>query len=217
MAKRKPKKGERRESIGKFHDDYFGVKNVAALNTFEHVRKLREELVAPESTNMLNIAWEILSAFYEVVERDDDERTAGTPIDVFNHYIDMGFYPPPEILIVIHEIFQRYFMLEGDISLEEAFFGPEQKWVGNEGARRAKNVRFIKFHKFFQLKRATAFKNKEKLPTVQQFYREWVDDYPFNPEGLDNAGSHDDEETFVRGYYRWLKEEKGNQSASDKT
>ena len=48
---------------------------------------------------------------------------ADNPISEFTYYVEMGKYPPPEIMVELMEAFLKYFESDGDISLEEAFFG----------------------------------------------------------------------------------------------
>ena len=58
-----------------------------------------------------------------------------SPFSVLFHFIDMGFYPPPELLLALMYTWETYLLAAGDMSLEEAFFGPARRGAGNFAKR----------------------------------------------------------------------------------
>lgn len=187
------------------------------VDTWNYVRELRKKFEGYKEgyeLDSLNQSWELLSEFYsegfdgELIIRSDDERTSETPIGAFRYYIEMGFYPPPEILMAIADAFEMYFKTSGKLSLEEAFFGPEKKWVGNKAVRKAKDSIFKNFNLFVQLARRRSNKCDLPLPPAENL----AEDY-FNSNFMKHNNSIPDIDTFLRNYRRWkaklLKEKKG--------
>lgn len=82
----------------------------------------------------MNEAWEELEPLYQVSGHPIMERGAAlsrvssTPLSALFYMIDMGFYPPPELLLTLLDCWETYRAGGGDVSLEEAFLGkPVQK------------------------------------------------------------------------------------------
>ena len=94
----------------------------------------------------LEKTWQKLSEEYGVVDRDS--MASDEVLSSIFYYLEFGFYPPPELLLLLHERFDVYMAGEGDVSLEEAFFGPPHRKVGNYAARRRSNglYGFSSFH-----------------------------------------------------------------------
>jgi hypothetical protein len=158
-----------------------------------------------------------------------------SPFDVLSAFLVTGEYPPPEILIVISKIYQSYMDGEGSISLEEAFFGKPKKGVGTYSARRANrekgraSIMYSEFHKrvteqpdtpqvdlacelkeiaHSALERFGAYlnhgvkpddpKEKEKLDALEM-------SYGYHIVGLTIFADITDEDSFIRGYRRWMQ------------
>lgn len=91
------------------------------------------------------------SSIKDATGMDDDEygrgsdlsRTAGTPLAALFYFIDMGFYPPPELLLGLHDAWLRYIGSNGKLSLEDTFLGPSQKGGGNFAKRRNAKLKKI--------------------------------------------------------------------------
>lgn len=98
---------------------------------------------------MLEHSWNILSNDYKVIARDDDEKISDLPITAFMFFIDLGFYPPPEILLAIHKAYETY-MTYDEPSFEDVFFGPPIKRAGNFSARHKKEILIMHMNSEFQ-------------------------------------------------------------------
>lgn len=94
-----------------------------------------------------NVAWDELNSLYEyngesVIERGGDlRRVSGSPFSTLFYFVDMGFYPPPELLLSLQDAWNRYIAAMGVMSLEEAFFGQTKKGLGNYAARKRSALR----------------------------------------------------------------------------
>lgn len=116
------------------------------FNTWEHIEFWQNKLLK-ESENYpvldgLEQSWQLLEQDYNfefenLVDRKN--RNAETPLKEFLYCIDMGFYPPPEVLLAIVDIFEHYLRSEGNLSLEDVFFGKTEKGIGNYAARKSRN------------------------------------------------------------------------------
>lgn len=68
-------------------------------------------------------------------------KMASSPLAVLFLCIEMGYYPPPELLLVLHEAWQAYLQNSGKLTLEEAFLGPPKPKAGNHAMRTSAMVR----------------------------------------------------------------------------
>ena len=177
--------------------------SVRAPNSWNYVRKERRLFTGDPQYQELEKAWQMLNVAYDYEERffrrDIDEGLTETPLETFMACLLNGYYPPPEILFSIYGCFERYIGFKGKISLEEAFFGPKKRGVGNWSARKATDDPFDAFHTY-----ATApSRAEESLPSLGERFlsdpmnRPWRNRYP--PENVDS---------FLRSYYRWWEKER---------
>lgn len=90
-------------------------------------------------------AWDLLESHYEVIDRE--VKVAKTPLNAMLYYLEMGFYPPPEIMLSVADCFEQYMLSGGKIELEEIFFGKTQRGVGNYSARKNRKsiIQFLDF------------------------------------------------------------------------
>ena len=66
-----------------------------------------------------------------------EAKLAHHPLALFFLYVSYGFYPPPELLIALHEAFEAYQKEKGRLTLEEAFFGKPVQRAGTYAQRSA--------------------------------------------------------------------------------
>ncbi|MBB1061863.1 hypothetical protein [Marilutibacter spongiae] len=95
-----------------------------------------------------NEAWDELNEQYSIhgkpiMKRGSECKTSDSPLSTLFYYVDMGFYPPPELLFGLFEVWKRYVGARGKMSLEEAFFGPTKKGAGNYAKRTASRFRKV--------------------------------------------------------------------------
>lgn len=107
-----------------------------------------------ESHRIENITtlWQLLLAEYDLVlpyedesfDEDHPHQAKLSPLDNFMLALELGEYPPPEIMFAIFDCFKTYFDLKGQLSLEDIFFGKAQKSTGNQASRYSRNYKFVK-------------------------------------------------------------------------
>lgn len=100
-----------------------------------------------ESLNRLENAWQQCQEFNEWpgIKSREAARTMGrAPLAALFCYVDMGLYPPPEVLLAAMECFNRYIDAQGEIELEAAFFGKRVQGVGTYAERCAKRQRDLR-------------------------------------------------------------------------
>jgi hypothetical protein len=170
--------------------------------------------------------WKVLSEYQTfnnlpIFPRESFQKSHKTPLKAFLTQMENGFYPPPEILLTIADSFNIYFMSEGEVGLEEAFFGLPKKGIGNYSARLSAFDKYKKFYVAYRLR--LLFKDKKKISLTK-----FAEDYFYNKinpifEGLqDSDGSeliiynenHNegiDIDNFLRGFRRWRKALKKSQ------
>lgn len=160
--------------------------------------------------DLMEQAWQILSEYYgdlggkPIVPRvDHPDKAASSPLENFKHNVEMGFYPPPEVMIVIQRCFQEYLDARGDISLDEAFFGEPYKKRESLAYKRGRGFEYSLFHNFFvnspQRHQAEADSQKKSLELLAEEYFDYF---------VGDLAGEFDLQTFLRGYRRWKEERK---------
>ena len=97
-----------------------------------------------DSLNRLENAWQQCQTLNEwpgVQARERAKTMASAPLSAIFCYVEMGLYPPPELLLAAAECYERYIDASGGITLESAFFGKPVQGAGNYASRAAKRQR----------------------------------------------------------------------------
>src|SRR5262249_51782807 len=82
----------------------------------------------------LNATWRRLGE--DVILRGEHLQTYGeSPFKAFFFLIEMGFYPPPELLLTLHDCWVSYLNGAGVVTLEKAFLGATPRKAGNAAKR----------------------------------------------------------------------------------
>lgn len=93
--------------------------------------------------NEFNDAWDLIDYDLNgvsIIKRGKESKTSDSLLGALFYYVDMGFYPPPEILAALLDSWEIYKAANGRITLEEAFIGAPRKGAGNYAKR--KNASF---------------------------------------------------------------------------
>lgn len=89
----------------------------------------------------LEMRWQELEhRFADSNRREDLPRTSAHPLSALFYYVEAGFYPPPELLLALLDAWEVYLAARGEISLDEAFFGPAKKKAGNYSRQAASRL-----------------------------------------------------------------------------
>jgi hypothetical protein len=89
----------------------------------------------------LESSWQLLVSYYgEDFGRAEKPRPADTPLAALFYCIEMGFYPPPELMLALMDAYDVYKASRGDLSLEEVFFGPPRRKAGGYARRKAEQM-----------------------------------------------------------------------------
>jgi hypothetical protein len=179
-----------REVRKQFGEDY-------SFNSWEHVESLRELILEDRLrvTQGLEHEWHQISrddqspSYNQGKPRDFLQSPTSTPIEALTTYLDMGTYPPPEILMAVADCFNLYYQLYGELELEEAFFGKPKRRSGNFAARRSWDRLCRFFHSRVEVDRDLG-KNTALVALAEEFIHE-----------SENADI--DVEAFLRRYRRW--------------
>jgi hypothetical protein len=108
---------------------------------WRHVRNARERLrdcANHPVLESLEEAWAVLEGMYEVVDRRTLEQTSESPLTTLMFMAEMGFYPPPELLLGLLDSWRDYLEAGGDKTLEEVFLGKPKRKAGNYASRDGK-------------------------------------------------------------------------------
>jgi hypothetical protein len=143
--------------------------NSSEFEGLHNLSKQFDEFNNPEK----HLTLEIVKSFFK------------SPLDAFLCCVELGIYPPPEVMYAIADSFNLYLAENGKQDLETVFFGKPVKGIGNKASR----VNKVKhYEKFFLL--AFDMQEKTQIELAEKFI-------------LDND-IRVDVESFLRSYRRFL-------------
>lgn len=186
-------------------------------NTWENLERIQDTITHEDSIGVsMNDTWELtLKHQFEFFDENGTPIPSGLaerpkaptkekhfsahPLEAFMYYILAGFYPPPELLIIIQESFSYYIDKGGSVSLEHIFFGREKPGVGNYSAQYKRIQKFTRFSICVSMSKVEAKHTKKtplsQLKLAEKFVNgEWL----FETEKLDL-----DPESFLRKWRKW--------------
>lgn len=192
---------------------------IARPNSWEWADGIRSKLQTETKEYPWREACEELWSHVTEIQHDDymgfkrEDRIGRTPFESLDTCIEASRYPPMEVLVTLNDALKMYFWGKGKLSLEDVFFGPEKKGVGNYAARKARSKVYEDFESFLILGHfgfGKSAKKREKdqslLEKIEEFLAYGKD--PLGAESKEAKRDFDNEidpESFLRGYKRWLK------------
>ena len=111
---------------------------------------------------------------------------ADNPISAFSYYVEMGKYPPPEIMIDIMVGFNTYLESKGDISLDQAFLGITHSKYKSLTFTQQSALKYAEFDRFVY---GAQFKSLDEAA-------EWF---------LSDMSDEIDQDSYLRDYRRWKR------------
>lgn len=111
---------------------------------------------------------------------------ADNPISAFSYYVEMGKYPPPEIMIDIMVGFNTYLESKGDISLDQAFLGITHSKYKSLTFTQQPALKYAEFDRFVY---GAQFKSLDEAA-------EWF---------LSDMSDEIDQDIYLRDYRRWKR------------
>ena len=134
-----------------------------------------------------NEAWESIAPLYEYkgkscVDRGAECRSAETPLATLFYFVEMGFYPPPELLLALSDAWKSYEQCSGYVSLEEAFLGPTKKKAGNYARRHC--GRMVKLRMAWQMTTLVR-QGLTRIAAAERIAKDWErDGFHYEPETI---------------------------------
>lgn len=126
-----------------------------------------------------------------------------SPVEAMIQDVCYGLYPEPEILCAVVKAFNLYFAANGDLTLEEVFFGSLVKSAGNYSKRKSKGEGFKEFH-YEVMHNSNSDINGEKF-SLNKFAETFLN-YKFDlGDDFDCCVTSESIESFLKGYHRWKK------------
>ena len=213
-------KKEKSEAIQFLIDNVLDYEFKAEPNSWEWVKGVREMLLTDTEKYPWRDSCEELWSEVSYFQLDDktgfkrEDTPTDNPLESLDLSIEASRYPPLEVLITISDAFKLYLAAEGKLSLEEVFFGPEKKGVGNYSARKARSEVFEKFEQYITFDNFSGNngefvdspKDKSQEGYAELFLAHNKD--PFLARKLGNDPNFDntiEPESFLRSYKRWVR------------
>ena len=189
------------DELSKVVNDALGGENFTTNKKVDGIRnaleKAHEADGYPSLTN-LEQSWKILEEHYQVIDRSD--HPSSNPLYSLTYYVDLGFYPPPEIMLALYQCFDRYINAEGDLSLDEAFFCHKHKKRKSLAYKEAKLSKYFVFHKLWA--NGLRLRGDSGLNSLEKIAEDYLGSLFANRDWEDDM----DVDSFLRGYRRWVKE-----------
>lgn len=173
-------------------------------NTIEYASKYRKATKAAYELDSLSelvgleATWKLIEHENPMLGENREKDDFDSPLDSFMYNVDMGFYPPPEIMLSILRCFDLYFAYGGHKSLDEIFFGEPHKKKSSAAFSKAQWLKYKSFHIFYA-------SGHEALDQGSLKGKSLVDKAEIFLSCYTTKGSEVDPETFLKGYRRWLK------------
>lgn len=124
-------------------------------------------------------------------KRDNEKRDA---FDSFVTNVQFGMLPPPETLLIMAEAMQKYLQGNGNISLDEAFFGRKHKKNTSYAMSFGSNHRLMQKVSLWIAAQKIGNNKTSQLNVVTKLLQEFGDDYDTDPE------------TLLRSWRRWRRQ-----------
>lgn len=99
-----------------------------------------------ESLEKLELLWAKIQPDFGPFNREIS--VADNPISAFSYYVEMGKYPPPELMIDIMLGFNTYLESKGDISLDQAFLGITHSKYKSLSFKQQSALKYAEFDRF---------------------------------------------------------------------
>jgi len=176
------------------------------------------ESYASSTTGIMEDQWQNIE--YTLTERSNHYETANSSLEALQYCMeDMPItYPPPELLQVIINQFKYYMHREGEVSLEEVFFGPYKGESIYSRRRLVENRLYESFHKFVTVSRSN--KNLSQVEIFDEitlrgsFETSHGMSIPTREFQTLYVKGEIEPESFLRNYRRW-KNKKNKEGDSD--
>lgn len=146
----------------------------------------------------LESAWRVLENNYEVIKRE--EHPSDNPILSIEYYLGLGFYPPPELMMILSDSLSLYFNCAGKLSLDEILFGKKHKKTSSFSYNKHQKFKYQFFEMHLnRINKKDGFSNlsleTRMLKIIEETPSEVLASFGFHPNV--------DIDTFLRGYRRW--------------
>ena len=137
-----------------------------------------------ESLEKLELLWAKIEPDFKPFNRQ--VSVADNPISAFSYYVEMGKYPPPEIMIDVMLGFNTYLESKGDISLDQAFLGITHSKYKSISFEQQSALKYAEFDRFVY---NGQFKS---LDDAAELF-------------LSNISYEIDQDSYLRDYRRWKR------------
>lgn len=160
-----------------------------------------------EELGFLNQYWEHVGqgrGNFRQMMNDLPSTVAQTPLHLFLHFVYSGMPPTPECMLAVAKAFKLYFAAEGELSLEDVFFGRPRKRSGTYARQAPKDSLYLFFHDTVARTRSLQSAGGKKQDSLETIAYYFLLNHTQDDEGelIENF----DEDSFTRGYRRWKKD-----------
>lgn len=131
---------------------------------------------------------------------------AYNPVSAFTYLVEMGKYPPPEIMVDLMEGFLDYFESNGDKSLDEALLGIKHTKYESLSYKQDYSLRFMEFDSFIYSNKFSSLEKAAESYLATQVKE--LDQEKVPESYLGTEVEEINQENFLRYYYLWKRKHK---------
>ncbi len=215
-------KKEKEELISMLKQLVSPTSNDTQPNSWNRVEELRDELTTDTDKYPWRESVEDLWQAVSYAQYDDEcgvsrsDKIDGTPLDYLGYCLERPRFPPIEVLSAINEAFHIYMAAGGKLELEDVFFGPRTRGVGNYSARCHKKNNYKHFDFYVRIggdlrlmEDEESFRSHQKKSLedkAEEYLAYGMNPYVAKRMGVQaNYESGIDPESYLRGYRRWKR------------
>jgi len=199
------------------------MKKNSYFNSTEHLEELTKRQLNESSDHPV---LEDLEGQYEALQkvqgmnlRDELISSSDTVSELFCFMVDMGLYPPPEVLLALLDCFNLHTASEGKIPLDQVFYDKGVSAAGNKVMEKGRDMRMLKFSFGYENHCRKSKTRGDKKPSLEAFAEEYLAKNPqvYDVE-INDSGEivgrvnreQPDASSFIRKYRRWKKDQADN-------
>lgn len=156
------------------------------LNDYPVLRDLRD-------------AWRVLDSYTNYSNYVGNSSDESTPLSHFMLDVDLGSYPPPEVMLSLLSCFQNYYASAGEKSLDEVFFGRPHKKKTSPAFLKNRNL----FYQVFDVTYASG--GVFGKGSVEMQGKSLAEKAAHFLNGATRDEEDFDPETFLKGFRRWKR------------
>ena len=159
--------------------------------------------IKKRAQSLLEPIWVKIESDFKPFHRE--VPVAYNPISAFTYLVEMGKYPPPEIMVDLMEGFMDYFESNGDKSLDEALLGIKHTKYESLSYKQDYSLRFLEFELFTRSNKFSSLEKAAESYLATKLKEQEQEQEKVSESCLETKVDEINQENFLRYYYLWKR------------